>query len=139
MSAVRTRRRIQVDKIVTEGMRALAREVYVANKAKNKAASLEKKAQTKLNQLIASATDGKALTFTDVSGGDGKTLDVTYAQGSRDVIDIAKLRKLASDASFMLSIKSSRKSVVDNCGNNIEAACVEMVDGDWKATVKERK
>ncbi len=137
MSAVRTRRRIQVDKIVTDGMRALAREVYVANKAKNKAASDEKKAQTKLNQLIASATDGKALEFTDVVG--DKTLDIKYAQGKKDVIDIAKLRKLASDSSFMLSIKSSRKAVVDNCGNNIEAACVEMVDGDWKAKVSARK
>lgn len=138
MSNVRVRqRRIQVDEKITDDMRDAVVTVYAANQTKNKAAREEKKAQSKLDHLMSIASDAKEWKFTHVVG--NKILDVRYFQGEKEVVDIHKLFKLVEEETFLAAVTVSKKSVVDNCGNNVEAACITTEFGNWKASVKARK
>jgi len=137
-TAVRSRRRVQVDNMVTDAMRAKARELYAANKAKNTATREETRLQKELNQLMAAASEAKPLAFTEVVG--EKTLDVKYAEGTKETVDVNKLFKLVDEATFLKAVGATRKSVSENCGDNVEAACVSVAPSDtWKASVKARK
>lgn len=154
MTQVRTRRRavqvgtqVQSGPTITAEMRTEVERLHVANKAKNAAGSTERKAQEELNRLMAQASGGVDWEFDHsftrfTTDGESVpktiTVDVTYAQGSKETIDLETLKGMVDEETFLKCIAATKGRVKDNAGSNVVATCTRSVPGEWKATVKAR-
>ena len=122
-------------------IRAAAKALYVANKAKNAAGTVERKAQAKLDELMAKYRQGRAWSTDHTFQHNDKTVtaDVEYDEGEREVLDVAALAKLVDEETLLDVVTAAKGTVEKVCGKNIAAACVTTQKTDFKAKVKERK
>ena len=138
LNTPRTRARagsaVAADTAVTEAMRVDAREVYRANKEKNKGTREATKATKALQEKMAQASV-RDFDF-EV---DGKTVDVIIEAATGTAIDIKKLEENTDREAFMKIVTATQAAVKEHCGSNVLAMVSRTVKGDDKVKVKERK
>lgn len=102
----------------TEQMIKLAQDAIVANAAKNKATRDEKSAIESLNKLMIEGGI-KHFPFTTTIAGTVTKAEAVIAAGEKDVIDVALLRTLVDDATFMKIVKATKGDIETHCGKNM--------------------
>ena len=119
-----------------------ARKYYINNKLKNVHSGEERKAQKELDILMAQALDGEYGKFEHTFAFDSTrkvTVEISYEQDIRDVIDIKKLYGKVDMETFLSIVTASNSAVVREAGKNIAAQCMGSSISDFKTKVKEKK
>jgi hypothetical protein len=107
---------------VTPEMVKKAQDILKANETKNDAASVEKKAVTDLNKLMI-AGDVKEFAFTvELKTGFVKG-KAEIAESTGEYIDVALLRTLVDDATFMKIVDATKGKTKELAGENIVIKC----------------
>lgn len=115
-----------------------AKQAFVARLEKNKAARDEKKASKDLEQLM---TDQEVSNFSFRVQHDNKTypVTVTIAPGSRSVIDVAMLKNLVDEETFLRIVSASQTAVQEHAGSAILAQVVADKETPPSLSLKEDK
>lgn len=120
----------------TREMITHAQAAHEANKKKNEASRAETKAKKVLSKLIAQVEGLSNFAITVA----GKIVDVTWATGSKEVVDVTKLRKIVKDDNALFAILSVSKADVEAAyGSNVANGALTTGATDHKLTIKERK
>ncbi|MCA1807452.1 MAG: hypothetical protein LC687_06370 [Actinobacteria bacterium] len=144
MTTARTRtrnRRIeteQQDAGPTASMKEAARTYFAENTVSNTHKRAADKAR---KQLLVEMADAKQEPFTFTTTIDGKrhTLDVAVDQGAVLEVDVAKLKTLVDDKTFMAIISATKGAIVKQAGTVIADQCTKSVPGPTNAFVKVSK
>ena len=143
-TAVRTRRRVPAAKKtfeVSDEIKALVHQKYVANKEKNAATGREKKAEKELATLVAQASDGEPVTFEHTFCHDDKEVTAVVGYGPTEsvVVDLEELSKRISPEDFMACVKATQGDVKAVAGENILNLVRRKVPGGFKLKVEVKK
>lgn len=117
----------------------LAREAledyWVKNNAANAAKRSADTAKTVLDKRM-KAAGMKTLRHDIPAGQFPVAVEARIEAGSRNVVDVSKLRKLVNDNQFMVMIGASQKDVTDIAGTNVLNACLVRQQSEETLTVK---
>jgi hypothetical protein len=124
--------------VVTEGMKTLAREFYLANSIANAAAAKAKKARA---SLLREMKENKVTEFEVEIKDDGKTIlaDAKVETPDATYIDVNLLKKLVKPDLFMKIISATKASVENHAGTSIALQCEAVKPGTENVGVKARK
>jgi hypothetical protein len=123
---------------IPEELKNSAKEVFKLNKQMNEATRAHDKAR---RDLYAQQKESGITSFTCDAIIDGKkiTLDSTISTPQRLVVDVAVLRRLVDEETFMKCVSATQKSVVDEAGKAIFDRCSNSVEGTEAVSVKAAK
>lgn len=144
MTTPRTRtrtRRIETghaDTGPTHSMKENARTFYTEN---TKANAHKRAADKARKALLVEMVDAKQEPFSFTTTIDGKrqTLDVSVDQRPSLEVDVAKLKTLVDEKTFMKIVSASKNAIVDEVGTVISDQCTKTVPGSTNANVKVAK
>lgn len=128
----------QTDTGPTASMKENARTFFTENQLSNKHKRAADKARKALLVEMADAKQDP-FSFTTTIDGKRQTLDVEIAAGTAVQVDVAKLRKLVDEKTFMSIISASKTAIVDAVGTVIADQCTKTVPGNKNANVKVAK
>lgn len=138
----KTRRRVIAtgteEKKPTAELVALAALTLAHNTAANKAKAAYDKAR---KALLKRMKDDGFREFSATALLDGKTVafDATISANEREVIDVAKLRKITTDDVFIACVSATKASVEAAAGKAVITQCAYTVKGEENVSVKPSK
>lgn len=113
--------------VIAPEMIKLAQETMIANAAKNKATRDEKKSKEALHKKMIQ-TDTKQFSFTVEIEGAFQSCEAVIAAGTKEYIDVEKLRKLVDEPTFMKIISATKGATVEFAGENIAIKATSTAD-----------
>lgn len=128
---------------VTQKMKDLAKSAFEARSIKNAATNKEKKALDQLTGLMSEAGLKEFALGAEIVGIDGSPkkvqIDVEMAGSTTTTIDVAALRKLVDDKTFMKIVKATVGDAEKHLGPSLLAQVKRTKTGEPTAKLKAAK